>query len=379
MLCLNASSQYAPPDSTAFEGLIIETYYCSDSNDASDEDGGTLAVGSTTYRLYVDLKPGYELQAIYGNEINDLFIQSTEDFFNNEDRGEETGDAIDNSHLGDNTVALDSWVAMGAASDIHMGVLKDSDEDGSIIGGDNNDGGSEGVEGGLIVNDHMNIGTLVTDADGMLETEVPSVTVVNLDLDAFADENSDLGLESNEGAWSVLEGVVGPTDVNEILIGQFSTIGELSGCLNIQVGIPDSLQCSHPDCHTMIQFVAVLDQADNDGTIDTDNIYHGPSLCFTADVDCPLTDEIIESLVTEFEVYPNPVQNTLNVQWALVQGGANLLNIRNVEGQLVAQQQLISGENIQQTSIDVSSLPTGMYFLELMDEQVIAHKAFVKQ
>lgn len=38
--------------------VIVEKYYISDANDATDTLGGGLSAGSTTYRIYVDLVPG---------------------------------------------------------------------------------------------------------------------------------------------------------------------------------------------------------------------------------------------------------------------------------------------------------------------------------
>jgi len=118
-----------------------------------------------------------------------LQLQTSTVFFNNEDRGEETGDAIGAGNLVDNTVAVDSWVTIGAASDSHWGILKSEDEDGSIIAGANNDGGSESVTDGLLINNNELMNELLTQADGLLEGAVPTVTAVGLDLSVFSDEN----------------------------------------------------------------------------------------------------------------------------------------------------------------------------------------------
>jgi len=150
------------------EDIIVETYYVSDANDATDTDGGSLAEGSVTYRVFVNMLPGFELQAIYGNANHELFLETTTEFFNNEDRGEETGDVINDTRLDENTVALDSWLTLGAASDEHIGVPKALDTDGSIVGGDNNDGGSDGVAGGLLSNADVAAGMPLTTADGLI-------------------------------------------------------------------------------------------------------------------------------------------------------------------------------------------------------------------
>ena len=240
----DGSCDYNGPGSSCegaigLEDLIVEVYYVSDANDATDEDGGELVEGSTTYRIYADLADGYELQAVYGNEDHELRFETTTLFFNNEDRGEETGDQIPANRLDENTVALDSYVTLGAASDEHWGVLKSEDVDGSIVGGTNNDGGSAGIAGGLLVNADADAGIPLTTADGLLEGEVASVTVVGLDLGIFSDQNDGPLFSSNAGAYSVLEGVQAPTAENQVLIAQMTTDGEFSFCVNLQLGAPD--------------------------------------------------------------------------------------------------------------------------------------------
>ena len=49
------------------EGVIVETYYVSEPNDTNANIvGGVLPVGSVTYRVYLDLLPGYKFQVCYG-------------------------------------------------------------------------------------------------------------------------------------------------------------------------------------------------------------------------------------------------------------------------------------------------------------------------
>lgn len=230
------------------EDIIVETYYVSDANDATDTNGGSLAEGSVTYRIFVDMTPGYELQAIYGNSNHEMFLATTTEFFNNADRGEQTGDVINDIRLDENTVALDSWLTLGAASDEHIGVPKALDTDGSIVGGANNDGGSAGIAGGLLANADAAAGIPLTTADGLILGAIPSgVVAVGLDLTMFGDANDGPVFSSNGGAWSVLEGVQGPTADNIVLIAQITTTGEFSFELNIQLGTPDG---------SVIQYVA---------------------------------------------------------------------------------------------------------------------------
>lgn len=70
------------------EKIIVERYYVSDANDATDVIGGVVEEGSVTYRIYVDMLPGTILKSIYGDASHPFNISSTEVFFNNESDGQ---------------------------------------------------------------------------------------------------------------------------------------------------------------------------------------------------------------------------------------------------------------------------------------------------
>ena len=221
------------------EQVILETYYVSDANDATDTDGGNLPAGSVTYRIFVDLAPGYEIQAVYGNENHELRLETTTLFFNNEDRGEITGDALPNNRIDENTVVLDSYVTMGQATTTQLGIPKNLDTNGSIVGGANNDGGSEGIAGGLLVNADAAAGIPLTTADGLVPGLQPSnLVTVGLDLSVFDNVNAGPVFTTNGGAWAVLEGFTAPNPENIVLIAQITTDGEFSYSLNVQLGTP---------------------------------------------------------------------------------------------------------------------------------------------
>lgn len=285
-----ANAQYVPPDCGALEQITVETYYIGNADDAADTDGAgvpQLTAGAKTYRIYVDLKPGYSLESVYGDGTHGLNLTTTTEFWNNTDRGDVTGDLIDAGRLDENTVALDSWLSMGAASEDHWGVLKSADTDGSIVGGANNDGGSNGVPGGLLVNADINAGIPLTTADGLTPGTVPAVTAVGVDLSMFSDVPG-ASFNVTNGAWAVLGGTIGGTPENKVLIAQLTTSGQLSFNLNMRVHIPDSLQCQSPGCHVNMDFYATIQPADTaGGDITTDNICTHPTLIFSGQVvDC---------------------------------------------------------------------------------------------
>ena len=373
-------AQYSPPDGTALEGIIVETYYVSDSLDFSDTDGGVLDYCSITYRVFADLKPGYRMQAVYGNERNPLRIQVEGSLFNNEDRGEQTGDAIGANFVDNNTVALDSWVTVGAATDGHWGIPKNLDTDGSIVGGANNDGGSEAVAEGLLANAAEYVGIPLTEADGLLAGDVPSVTTIGIDLGLFGDENTEGVFETTSGAWSVLEGAVGPTDDNIVLLGQFTTSGTLSVRMNIQIGIPAELQCPHPDCHNVIQYVAELHPDDAVPGVANDNKFEAPGLLFTREpIECTVVS-VEENATAEagLELFPNPVADQLNLRLNGFGPGAIQLDVLNAMGQTVVTTVTVSNGQRTVTGIAVDALASGVYFVRATQGELQTVKTFLK-
>lgn len=231
--------------------VIVEKYYISDTNDATDTWGGGLSAGSTTYRIYVDLAPGSILRKIYGDVNHPFSIQSTSPFFNHESDGQTFAkDYVKNRYL-EGTVALDSWLTLGQttktqASKTYFGMLKNQDVDGSFIGGTNNDGGSELISTGLLANNDPLAGIPLTQADGM-DTMVTIPTSWThfgvLDFTTGNDSTIFGSLQiSNEFtsnnfflANTGVSGVI--ADSNQVLVAQLTTTGELSFQLNIEVDV----------------------------------------------------------------------------------------------------------------------------------------------
>ncbi|MBK9762003.1 MAG: T9SS type A sorting domain-containing protein [Flavobacteriales bacterium] len=285
----SALAQYTPPDGSGLEGLIVERYYQADTNDAADEDGSIgLMEGAITYRIFVDMLPGYELLTVGGYTDHPITFATGTTFFNNDDRGEDFGRDINASYLDNNTVALDSWITIGAASDTHWGVLKIEDADGSIVGGSNNDGGSNAVPGGLLVNTAGGTGIPLTEEDGLLEGIPPQVVSVG-ELPTILTSGTS-SYSSDNFAYAVLGGLAGPTPENKVLIGQFTTEGTFEFCLNLWLRIPADLVCDDPNCHEFLEYYAQLLPTDTAGkAISGDNKFTHPTLCFNSSssiVDC---------------------------------------------------------------------------------------------
>jgi len=205
-------------DRTALEGIIVERYYVSDTSNVLDKDttGGVLPIGSITYRIYVDMKPGYSLQLVYGNKKHLLCIKTTTTFFNNTYVSALTGFNIHEKEFNKNTVALDSWLTMGAACRLYTGIPLLDDKDGSVLKG------------------RPSLGK----ADGFTNGTFPYFKQFNLDMNFFNQTKNDSVFSTNNGGWAAAGGVKGPNDDNKVLIAQLTTNGKLSFELNIQLGTP---------------------------------------------------------------------------------------------------------------------------------------------
>ncbi len=217
------------------ENIFVEKYYISDSSDSKVGMGGYLPPNSTTYRIWVDMKPGYSLQAVYGVNGHSLIIGSSTYFFNNEMAGGLYANDIEPKLLSKNTVMLDSWISVGAGSDGHTAVLKSKDvEYNTIINADS-----------ILRNNNAEAGIPINKLDG-LKAATPQrvVTVFGLDptsLYMFGHANSlkqGEELLTENGSWASFGGAFGVDTSNYVLIAQVTTNGNLSFELNLQIGTP---------------------------------------------------------------------------------------------------------------------------------------------
>jgi hypothetical protein len=233
------------------EGLFIETYYVSDSLDATDTIGGPLQEGETTYRVFLDLAPGSKVISLFGDAGHPFEVGSTRRFFNNVD-GETFGYEIPKVSYELNTVGLDSYITIGQNGSQGLrkfyGLPKSQDDDGSFIGGVNNDGGSEVIDGGLLVNDDVAAGIPLTIADGMdtLNLTIQEWTSFGIVDFASGEDSTIFSINATDSIFTSTqcelkcEGVYGVVpDSNFVLIAQLTTVGELSFELNLLIGAPN--------------------------------------------------------------------------------------------------------------------------------------------
>jgi len=201
----------------ALENVIVEKYYEFEPTDYTDSFPDTYPIGATTYRIFIDMKTGYSLQAVYGTPKHELFLKTSTVFFNDRECYAKTGFNIDAKKLHMGVVALDSWITMGAASRLHTGILRTEDD--SVFS--------------FIQNRKY-----LSKVDGLTKGVLPDFQIFNIDLNCFYSDSNSNNFSTSDGAWAAMGGVKGPTPENRVLIAQLTTSGKLSFGLNVQIGTP---------------------------------------------------------------------------------------------------------------------------------------------
>jgi hypothetical protein len=432
---------FLSPVFSQIENVIVETYYISDANDASDTTGGGIEIGSKTYRIYLDLLPGTRVKKIYGDQNHPLIFSSTENFFNNKVDGQTFGKEFSKNRLQENTVALDSWLTLGQttrnATVTYFGVLKVNDSNGSFIGGSNNDGGSEAIADGLLSNNAIELGIPLTEKDGMDTAQnVPGSwadygfidILTEIDSTIFGSVISGNNFNSRN-AGLLNSGVTGVDSLlNHVLVAQLTTKGEISFELNIEVEIPQQIGfqtikyvandstlldgevlspllkfpqecgCQDPNyleysssyacniqdsCQTLIVLGCMDPMACNYDANANFNIqemccYVG--LCNDLDMSilCPEL-KIEDVLLSEnsLQIYPNPTQASATIKGNFSKGEKYQLEIFDFSGKRIKS---ISYTNLNTgtTSVDFSGFPNGIYNLRFVSSQNVQTGRVIK-
>ena len=217
----------------ALEGIIVEKYYVSTKKDNSKKNlSGELPVGSTTYRIYVDMAPGCRFMAAYGSPGHPLEINSTENIYNHIDNGAEHPIRIPERTYKKNIVPLDSWITIGPAGENYFGVLKEADTMKDITS-------VVPFEKGFLMSQKKEMGFSLQERDGCLRSDnIPDITLYNIDsnLNVLRMVTSGKSFRIENGAWACMgKGVSGVDSLgsNTILIAQITTKGKLNYELNL--------------------------------------------------------------------------------------------------------------------------------------------------
>lgn len=416
------------------EKVFVEVYYVSDKDDATNLNGSILPEGSKTYRVFVDLLPGYKLRKLYGDKNHPVLFSSTAPVFNHQEDGVSLAYNLNKNRYFDNTVALDSWLTIGQTSrsgnDVVFGIPKINDINGSFIGGLNNDGGSESIAAGLLKNSNPEAGIPLTIADGMMpNANKPSEwinqgffdIVTGEDLTIFGSTQTGNSFKSydafiqNSGSVGVLQ------DSNHILIAQITTQGDLSFKLNLEIedlsgnikkyvstdstlladeillpalNYPPVCGCQDPNyleydvnfscndkskCLNPIIFGCMDPNACNyssNANFNVDALCCYIGYCNDEDIEvvCPdLPARKIE--VLSISVAPNPVRDIVVLQHNMNTNAKNVLEVLDLCGKTLLKE-LIIKDDFQE--VDCVNLPSGLYILKVSNAEQTVSKKFIK-
>ncbi len=219
---VNLSAQNKDADSLAkdhfagLEGIIVEPYYIHSGHACNEDTLQSLTPGFVTYRVFVDMAPGYRLQAIFGIERHPLIIKTTTTFYNHITHGSKAGIDIADDDLNKCNVAFDTWMTLGAASKKNMGVLREEDTDGSVL-----------------------LYDALEKQDGMVGSD--SIQPIKYFVKDYT-FNNDAGTAvymMKDGVFAVYKGVTGLSEENYVLISQITTDGAISLTMNVQIISPE--------------------------------------------------------------------------------------------------------------------------------------------
>lgn len=415
------------------ENVVVETYYVSDAKDATDTTGiNILKAGSATYRVYVDLASGYKLKRLYGDQDHALVFSSSDIIYNNIDRpGAYFGYLINKSWFKANPLlALDSWLSLGLATKTQLGVLKESDPDSSLIGGNYNMGGSAEIPGGLLVNSDPQAGKPLTIVDGLVpSTQVLSQWLYNGFLDIDQVDTTIFGMvyrgttfNSHSALLYQNEGVGGFGPDNMVLVAQVSTHGDLHFELNIGVidtngvetifvardagnheivspfltyplacGCRDARYleykpyygCNQPDsCKNFIVCGCMDTLACNYNPIanfSVPGICCYPGYCNNRDLNvvCPAMNAKTSDLL--LSLYPNPAVTDLFLRSETKLSDPANITVQNLAGQTIMTRSISSNSATDEIFLDISGLNPGMYLVVYQSDKMRETHKFIKQ
>ncbi len=221
------------------EGIDVETYYISTLQDQTDYG---IPVGSRTYRVYVNMLPGYTLQAVFGSpstnpDVDSLVIYSSAPFWNDPVNGANSANEMVNSLLTTGGAMIDSWFSFGSGGGTRKGILKINDSDGGLAT--------------TLINANAQMGTALTATDGRFDATpnalVASFVGPDLSLPPYNTfNNSTVSNRFSTGTlvpgFGLYDGsgfsATGAAADNRVLIGQFTTTGNFGYIINVQLGTP---------------------------------------------------------------------------------------------------------------------------------------------
>jgi hypothetical protein len=243
---------------------------------------------------------------------------------------------------------------MGGVANGLMGVLKSEDTDGSI-----------GNLQGILANTNPLMGLPITganSADGLMPgtPNTPSILGISNELDIF-DQTAGATFTTTNGAVSTLGGVEGVTASNHVLIGQFTTNGDFSFKLNLQILTPVPGESQ----------IFVADTPTGTELTDTSLIYNS-----NPNGGVGIEETIADAALSiDYRVYPNPTNDSFAIRQHGNMTQSNYdYTLTDLSGKTV-----ISGHsNSQATNVDATALQTGIYLVTMSQDGILSTSKLIK-
>jgi hypothetical protein len=118
-------------ESLALKNVIIEEYFIPASKNSISNTESPISACSIIYRIYIEIKPDYTLQLIYGK--HELLIKTSGKFQNNKVCRDIASFNINPKRNIENKVDSDSWITMGSVTKSNSGNSKTESQDNLLI------------------------------------------------------------------------------------------------------------------------------------------------------------------------------------------------------------------------------------------------------
>jgi hypothetical protein len=233
--CFLSGAQSVTP---GLEGVLLEKFYEVNAKDRSVQHlSGEIDEGAVTWRIFLDLEPGYRFQAAYGTAEHPLILKSTALIYNHNGFGNHNPNVIMEKFYKGDILFLDSWFSTGAATETQIALPRQYDTDHQdefirfekgFLENDLGDG-----NGKLVMRDGMqNSDALVFPTFYHMEDAQKKMMTTSVAKEVIIDD----------GAWAAMgKGSMGADSLgrNHLLIAQVTTAGDLECKLNVMIGTPD--------------------------------------------------------------------------------------------------------------------------------------------
>jgi hypothetical protein len=280
-----------------------------------------------TYRVYAQLPSAqYSLQVVYGDAAHPLRIESSAPFFQSPYAGASAAGVSSAALQADGAVRFDSWITVGY---------------------DSNEG-----------NDMWDLGV------------------------DFATFDQGGAITANNGGWFLIptDAKCAPDAQGLVLIGQFTSTGEINGVLNLQGRTGDGTTWRQNGLTFNTRNSEVFGCTDSKASNFNPNATFNDGSCIGGS--CIPASEALVTSANAWDVFPNPLRNNLiNIQLHSleVKPGASL-DIVDAKGSLVAS--FVVGKNATQNGNRITidqSLQSGTYQIVLSQHGQRESKTIVVQ